>query len=83
MIVPRSVDLGGFAVRRSLPHAKRRMVGPFVFDHFGPAEFRDGQGIDVRRIRISGSRDRELFVRRRGHPPRQPRQRPCRSRPAR
>src|SRR2546423_9693742 len=49
MIVPRSVDLGGFAVRRALPHVKRRMVGPFIFfDHFGPAEFRAGQGIDVR-----------------------------------
>src|SRR4051812_1241762 len=49
MIVPRSVDLGGFSVRRALPHAKRRMVGPFIFfDHFGPAEFHSGQGIDVR-----------------------------------
>jgi redox-sensitive bicupin YhaK (pirin superfamily) len=49
MIVPRSVDLGGFEVRRALPHARRRMVGPFIFfDHFGPAEFRSGQGIDVR-----------------------------------
>ncbi len=49
MIVPRSVDLGGFSVRRALPHVKRRMVGPFVFfDHFGPAEFRAGDGIDVR-----------------------------------
>ncbi|MEA2903879.1 MAG: hypothetical protein QOI12_1266 [Alphaproteobacteria bacterium] len=49
MIVPRSVDLGGFAVRRALPHARRRMVGPFIFfDHFGPAVFREGQGIDVR-----------------------------------
>src|SRR5436309_15314819 len=49
MIVPRSVDLGGFSVRRALPHVKRRMVGPFIFfDHFGPAEFRSGQGIDVR-----------------------------------
>jgi redox-sensitive bicupin YhaK (pirin superfamily) len=49
IIVPRSVDLGGFAVRRALPHVKRRMVGPFIFfDHFGPAEFRAGQGIDVR-----------------------------------
>ncbi|MGH6769137.1 MAG: pirin family protein, partial [Xanthobacteraceae bacterium] len=49
MIVPRSVDLGGFAVRRALPHSRRRMVGPFIFfDHFGPAEFRSGQGIDVR-----------------------------------
>jgi redox-sensitive bicupin YhaK (pirin superfamily) len=49
MIVPRSVDLGGFAVRRALPHARRRLVGPFIFfDHFGPAEFRSGDGIDVR-----------------------------------
>jgi redox-sensitive bicupin YhaK (pirin superfamily) len=49
MIVPRSVDVGHFAVRRALPHAKRRMVGPFIFfDHFGPAEFHAGQGIDVR-----------------------------------
>jgi redox-sensitive bicupin YhaK (pirin superfamily) len=49
VIVPRSVDVGHFAVRRALPHARRRMVGPFIFfDHFGPAEFRTGQGIDVR-----------------------------------
>jgi hypothetical protein len=49
MIVPRSVDLGGFSVRRALPHVKRRMVGPFIFlDHFGPVEFRAGMGIDVR-----------------------------------
>jgi redox-sensitive bicupin YhaK (pirin superfamily) len=49
VVVPRSVDVGHFAVRRALPHVKRRMVGPFIFfDHFGPAEFRDGQGIDVR-----------------------------------
>jgi redox-sensitive bicupin YhaK (pirin superfamily) len=49
VIVPRSVDLGGFTVRRALPHVKRRMVGPFIFfDHFGPVEFRSGQGIDVR-----------------------------------
>jgi redox-sensitive bicupin YhaK (pirin superfamily) len=49
VLVPRSVDVGHFAVRRALPHVKRRMVGPFIFfDHFGPAEFRAGQGIDVR-----------------------------------
>jgi hypothetical protein len=49
MIVPRSVDLGGFDVRRALPHVKRRMVGPFIFfDHFGPAVFSAGKGIDVR-----------------------------------
>ncbi len=49
VVVPRSVDLGHFSVRRALPHAKRRMVGPFIFfDHFGPAEFRGGAGVDVR-----------------------------------
>ena len=49
MIVPRSVDLGGFSVRRALPHTRRRMVGPFIFfDHFGPAVFSAGKGIDVR-----------------------------------
>ena len=49
MIVPRTGDIGGFTVRRALPHAQRRMVGPFIFfDHMGPAEFRAGQGIDVR-----------------------------------
>src|SRR6516162_7237457 len=49
IVVPRSVDVGHFAVCRALPHVKRRMVGPFIFfDHFGPAEFHSGQGIDVR-----------------------------------
>ena len=43
-------DLGdGFQVRRALPSARRRMVGPFAFlDQMGPVAFRDGQGIDVR-----------------------------------
>ncbi len=49
VIVPRTVDLGDFAVRRALPSAQSRMVGPFIFfDHFGPAEFGSGQGLDVR-----------------------------------
>jgi hypothetical protein len=49
IIVPRTSDLGGFFVRRALPSSQRRMVGPFIFfDHMGPAEFRAGQGIDVR-----------------------------------
>ncbi len=49
VIVPRSTDLGGFEVRRALPSAQRRLVGPFIFfDHFGPAEFRSGNGLDVR-----------------------------------
>ena len=34
VIVPRTVDLGDFAVRRALPSARTRMVGPFIFfDH--------------------------------------------------
>jgi redox-sensitive bicupin YhaK (pirin superfamily) len=49
VIVPRSVDLGGFQVHRALPSARSRMVGPFIFfDHFGPAVFKAGNGIDVR-----------------------------------
>jgi redox-sensitive bicupin YhaK (pirin superfamily) len=49
IIVPRSVDLGGFQVHRALPSARSRMVGPFIFfDHFGPAVFKAGDGMDVR-----------------------------------
>jgi len=49
VIVPRTVDLGDFAVRRALLSARTRMVGPFIFfDHFGPAEFHAGNGLDVR-----------------------------------
>jgi redox-sensitive bicupin YhaK (pirin superfamily) len=49
IVVPRTVDLGGLQVRRALPSARSRMVGPFIFfDHFGPAVFRAGEGIDVR-----------------------------------
>ena len=50
VIVPRTADLGdGFTVRRALPSAQSRMVGPFVFfDHFGPTVFRSGTGLDVR-----------------------------------
>jgi redox-sensitive bicupin YhaK (pirin superfamily) len=48
-IEPRVRSLGEFDVRRVLPAAKRRMVGPFVFlDHMGPAVFPPGQGIAVR-----------------------------------
>ena len=49
VVVPRSRDIGGFDVRRVLPSAERRMVGPFVFfDEMGPVTFKPGQGIDVR-----------------------------------
>ncbi|WP_119157273.1 pirin family protein [Caldimonas tepidiphila] len=50
LLVPRSSDLGdGFTVRRALPSAQRRMVGPYVFfDEMGPVVLRPGQGLDVR-----------------------------------
>jgi len=50
VIVPRTRDLGdNFEVRRALPSAQRRMVGPFVFlDQMGPTVFAAGRGLDVR-----------------------------------
>ncbi|PZU57661.1 MAG: hypothetical protein DI547_13415 [Sphingobium sp.] len=50
VILPPVRDLGhGFAVRRALPSAHRRMVGPFIFfDQMGPAAFDSGEGLDVR-----------------------------------
>lgn len=49
-IIPaRKKDLGGFSVRRLLPYAKQRMVGPWIFfDHIGPVNFPAGEGINVR-----------------------------------
>src|SRR5687768_4934829 len=49
-IVPHVRDLGeGFQVRRALPDAKRRNVGPFVFfDEMGPAQLGGGRALDVR-----------------------------------
>lgn len=49
VIATRERDLGGFTVRRLLPYATHRMVGPFIFfDHMGPAVLAPGQGMDVR-----------------------------------
>lgn len=50
VIVPPLRDLGdGFNVRRALPNAGRRMVGPFIFlDQMGPAVFTPDQALDVR-----------------------------------
>ncbi|WP_201839282.1 pirin family protein [Microvirga zambiensis] len=49
VIVPRVRDLGGFEVRRALPHGKRQTVGPFIFfDQMGPVQFLAGTGMDVR-----------------------------------
>jgi redox-sensitive bicupin YhaK (pirin superfamily) len=49
IVVPRSIDIDGLVIQRALPSTRTRMVGPFIFfDHFGPALFRAGQGVDVR-----------------------------------
>jgi redox-sensitive bicupin YhaK (pirin superfamily) len=49
IVPPRAKDLGGFQVRRLLPFAKRRMVGPWIFfDHMGPVDFAPGAGSNVR-----------------------------------
>ena len=49
MIIPNARDIGGFEVRRALPTARRRLVGPFIFfDRMGPAILRAGQALDVR-----------------------------------
>lgn len=50
LIIPQTRDLGdGFEVRRALPAAGRRRVGPFVFlDQMGPNVLKPGIGLDVR-----------------------------------
>jgi redox-sensitive bicupin YhaK (pirin superfamily) len=48
-IQPHVKDLGEFEVRRSIPQVGQKSIGPWVFfDHFGPAEFPPGGGINVR-----------------------------------
>lgn len=49
LVKPRERDLGSFPVRRLLPAAAARSVGPFVFvDHMGPLALAPGEGVDVR-----------------------------------
>ena len=49
MVIPNARDIGGFEVRRALPTARRRLVGPFIFfDRMGPAILRADQALDVR-----------------------------------
>lgn len=50
IIKPHEKDLGGgFIVRRSLPAAAQRAVGPFIFfDHFGPVIHHPTDNFDVR-----------------------------------
>jgi redox-sensitive bicupin YhaK (pirin superfamily) len=48
VIESRTREVGGTTVRRLLPTAQLRHVGPFVFfDHMGPAELAPGRGMDV------------------------------------
>lgn len=49
ILEPVDKDLGGFVVRRLLPAAARKRIGPFVFfDHLGPVAFPPGAGVDIR-----------------------------------
>lgn len=49
IITPRTSDIGAFEVQRLLPHAKRRMVGPFIFvDQMGPAVLNKDTPMSVR-----------------------------------
>lgn len=49
LIIPRSSDIGGFAVRRALPTCERRLVGPFIFfDRMGPSILSADQALDVK-----------------------------------
>lgn len=49
IVLAREKDLGGLSVRRLLPSAQLRSVGPFVFfDHLGPVHFEPGTGLNVK-----------------------------------
>lgn len=49
VIEARQRDVGGFFVRRALPSAQQKLVGPFIFyDHLCRVDFGPGQGLDVR-----------------------------------
>lgn len=49
ILKPHVKDIDGLEVRRLLPAAAHKMVGPFIFfDHMGPAQFRPEQALDVR-----------------------------------
>ncbi|HIM57684.1 MAG TPA: hypothetical protein EYM39_13375 [Candidatus Latescibacteria bacterium] len=56
LIKPAIRDIGDFDVRRLLPAAVQRSVGPFVFwDHFGPVTLPAGQNRMCGRTRTSAS----------------------------
>jgi hypothetical protein len=58
VVVTRVRDLvDGFKVRRVLPSARRRMVGPFIFlDQMGPEVLSAGRGLDVATASAPSSR---------------------------
>lgn len=59
--------LGGFLIHRSLPTAKKRHVGPFVFlDHIGPVSIDDKKAMDVRPHPHIGLATVTYFIRGRG-----------------
>lgn len=48
-IPPKESDIGNFQVKRFLPSAKKRSVGPFIFfDEMGPAFLHSNNAMDVR-----------------------------------
>lgn len=50
VFIPKESDLGdNFVVRRSLPRAQKRLVGPFIFwDHMGPVVLQGSKAMKVR-----------------------------------
>lgn len=49
VIEGRRRDVGGFMVRRVLPSAQQKLIGPFIFyDHLCRVDFAPGRGLDVR-----------------------------------
>ena len=76
LITARHGDLGhGLTVRRVLPYARRRHVGPFVFlDHAGPVTLAPRAPAGRGRAAAPAHRPvhRELLAQRADHPPRQP-----------
>lgn len=49
LLKPKDKDLGGFSVRRVIPTVQMKTIGPWIFfDHMGPANFKPGEGVNVR-----------------------------------
>ena len=49
VLSPKVRDLEGFSVRRLIPIVGHKMIGPWIFfDHMGPADFKPGDGINVK-----------------------------------